>query len=256
MKIAVVGDTHANLDWLCNLVIPHALAEGCSKTFQVGDWGYIWSGDDAENNRLHKLDRVLAAAGLDLHFLPGNHENHDLLADYVGRVPVSSEGHHAIRPHILYTGRVSSWEWNGKKIAAVGGAVSIDRQWRQSHERTTGQKIWWPQETLNPNEIREARALGLVDVLFTHDAPTSFPEGWLKQDLESTMNRQVITDIGRALRPKLLVHGHYHCSVTYPFRHEDGTCEVRGLDCDGSAVADGVAIINLGNRVDSQESEL
>jgi hypothetical protein len=255
-KIAAVGDTHANMEWVCNLVIPYAKRHGCKKIFQVGDFGFVWSGDGEENNRLRKLDRILSVAGMDLHFLPGNHENHDLLADYARRGPASPEGHFAVRPHIFYTGRVSSWEWAGRKIAAVGGAVSIDRKWRQQEQRLSGKPLWWKQETLNSYEVQHARGLDEVELLFTHDAPTSFPEQWLKADLESTMNRQVMTDIGRALKPKGWVHGHYHCKINYAFEHDEGTCDVLGLNCDGYAVEASVAILNLGNNVDKSDPEM
>lgn len=245
MKVAAVGDTHANMSWVVNLVIPHAKEQGCQKIMQLGDFGFIWRGAQRDNG-LRKLNKRLGLAGLDLHFLPGNHEDHGLLADYAKRCPVSPEGHVQIKPHIFYTGRVSQWEWAGRRIGAVGGAVSIDKDWRLNHERVTGDKVWWAQETLNAEETEQAHMLGALDVLFTHDAPNEFPETWLKPDMESQINRQRMSSIGRATVPKVWTHGHYHASVTYPFRHENGTCEVRGLCCDGSTRTEGVAILDLG----------
>lgn len=249
MKVAAVGDTHANMNWVVNLVIPYAKEQGCQKIMQLGDFGFIWRGAQRDNG-LRKLNKRLGLAGLDLHFLPGNHEDHGLLADYAKRCPVSPEGHVQIKPHIFYTGRVSSWEWAGRRLAAVGGAVSIDREWRQQHERATGNKIWWPQEVLTPEEVEQALVLGAQDVLFTHDAPTDFPMKGLKPDVESHIGRQTISSIVRATCPKLQFHGHYHANVTYPVRHENGTCEVRGLDCDGSSRTEGVAILDLGEVSD------
>lgn len=245
IKIAVVGDTHGNISWVAADVIPYAVKNGCEKILQVGDFGFLWPGREAREKKLRKLDRLLAKAEISLHFLPGNHEDHDLLAHYAKSRVGTPEGHYKIKPRIFYTGRVSSWEWDGRKIAAVGGGVSIDRDYRQRHELQTGEKIWWPREVLDGNEVRAAKAIGPVDVLFTHDAPTSFPESWIKPDLESTANRQRMTDIGRALTPRVWLHGHYHCSVTYPFHHDRGVCEVRGLSCDESSRLDGIAILDL-----------
>lgn len=243
--VAVVGDTHANMTWMANDVIPYAREKGCRKIVQCGDFGFIWHGAQRDN-RLRKLNKLLNAADVDLHFLPGNHEDHDLLLDYSRRAPrTHPDLHYEIKPRIFYTGRWGAWEWAGRRLAAVGGAVSIDRDWRQTHERRTGDKVWWSQERLTADEVALVTQIGEVDVLFTHDAPTAFPETWLKPDLDSTANRQTMTNIGRALTPKLWFHGHYHCSVTYPFRHDRGLCEVRGLACDESSRLDGVAILNL-----------
>lgn len=241
-KVCAVGDTHANMQWICNMVIPYAQAQGCGKIMQLGDFGLIWRGAQRDNN-LRKLNKRLDLAGIDLHFLPGNHEDHDLLDCY--RTTEGPEGHLQVTPRIFYTGRVSKWEWAGRKIGAVGGAVSIDRDWRQSHERASGQKVWWKEEVLSSEEAEQAHMLGTLDVLFTHDAPAEFPETWLKPDLESEINRQRMSSIGRATVPKMWFHGHLHCPITYPFRHENGTCEVHGLDCDGSTMQQGVAILDL-----------
>lgn len=246
-KVCVIGDTHNNFNWLANAVIPYAAEQGCRKLIQVGDFGFLMG--EPDEYRLDALNRRLEERQMDLHFLPGNHEDHDLLATYTQAE--GPEGHFPIRPRLYYAGRVSKWEWAGRKIGAVGGAVSIDRDWRQSHERVTGQKVWWPEEVLSPEEAEQAQMLGRLDILFTHDAPVEFPLPGLKVDLESQINRQLMSSIGRATCPKMWTHGHYHASVTYPFRHENGTCEVRGLDCDGSSVTEGVAILDLSSKEDA-----
>lgn len=70
-KIGIVGDTHGNMSWVCNDVIPHAVKHGVDTLVQVGDFGFIWKGPDYPRN-LHKLNRHLQRAGLRLVFLPGN----------------------------------------------------------------------------------------------------------------------------------------------------------------------------------------
>lgn len=243
MKLAVVGDTHGNMSWVVNGVIPHAVKHGVEKIVQVGDFGFVWPDRDYPRN-LDKLNRKLDQAGLDLHFLPGNHEDHTKLRALA--VPrTTADGHHMMKPRIFYTGRYAAWTWAGRRLAAVGGAVSIDRTSRQEYERRTGTTTWWPDERLSDIELAAARDLGKVDVLFTHDAPTSFPAVGLKPDLESTAYRQAMTDVGRALRPKLWFHGHYHVRKTYKFEHDDGVCEVHALDCDGSSRPNAIALVDL-----------
>lgn len=244
MIIAVAGDTHANMSWVCSDVIPYAVKAGAQKIVQVGDFGFIWPGTEQDKN-LRKLNRSLDYVGLDLHFLPGNHEDHDGLLEFARTSQLSPEGHYEIGPRIFYTGRISSWTWAGVRMAAVGGAVSIDRQWRQDEGRRSGTKLWWERERLDGNELRDAREIGPVDVLFTHDAPTTFPETWLKADLDSTAYRQAMTDVGRALTPRYWLHGHYHHYVRYAFPHDRHECDVISLDCDHSPRTKGVAILDL-----------
>lgn len=244
MKILVVGDLHANARYLYERVIPHAVSMECEKIVQVGDMGFVWPSSNYLYG-LDKMSRVLDNNGLDLHFLPGNHEDHtklELLARHAKAL--SPEGHYQLRPRLFYTGRVSSWSWAGQRMAAVGGAVSIDKESRLRTKRVTGTDIWWPQEVLSAEEIQAASQLGEVDVLFTHDAPVQNPFK-LKQDLESHIYRQAISTVGFALQPKVWFHGHYHESATYPFRHPGGWCKVMGLGRDRSPLGESTSVLQL-----------
>lgn len=239
MRILVVGDVHGNVAWVHNVVIPRAQAVGASKIVQVGDFGFVWPGLPHYSTRLDKLSGALEEAGIDLHFLPGNHEDFDQLELLTDRAEgFSPEGHVRLRPRLFYTGKVASWEWSGVRCAAVGGATSIDRQWRVIGES------WWPQEALTEAEAARARALAPVEVLFAHDAPTQHPFA-LKLDPDSQAHRQRITDVARALRPGVWFHGHYHQFAEYSFRHADGHAQVIGLDYDGSTWARNTAVLDL-----------
>lgn len=245
MKIAVLGDTHGNMNWVCNHVIPYVRDKlDCSRIMQVGDFGFVWPDNDYPRN-LDKLQRVLSRHDVTMVFLPGNHEDHVKLAKLTEDSPRTEVDHYEIRPRLHYTGRVAAWEWAGVRFAAVGGAVSIDRKWRQEEVKSGRKQIWWYQERLTADEIQQAKDLGHVDVLFSHDAPSDFPSQWLKADLDSTANRQVMTEVGRALRPRRWFHGHYHTQLTYPFHHDDGTCWVSCLDCDGSSRDNAISVLDL-----------
>lgn len=236
MKLAVVGDTHGNMQWLCNSVLPYVAESGADRIVQVGDFGYIWPEVQYERN-LAKISRHLQRHGLRLYFLPGNHDAHDKLARYTETIAPDEDGFYEIEPGLFFLGRVNAWTWFGKRFAAVGGAVSIDRDWRINVYPRGGRRkpIWWKEEVLSPEEVEAAKGLGEVDVLFSHDAPTSFPYS-LKPDLESTMNRQRMSDIAAALRPKLWFHGHYHVRTSYGHRvGPDHVAVVEGLDMDGTS---------------------
>jgi predicted phosphodiesterase len=240
----IVGDTHGNARWLYERVIPHAVRTGCKKIVQLGDFGFIFPTSNFPY-ALDKMSRVLDREDIDLHFLPGNHEDHDKLERMLNYVKVRSpEGHYQIRKRLFYTGRMSAWSWEGKRFAAVGGAVSIDKEYRLRHKARTGTTIWWPQEVLTQVEVQEASQLGLVDVLFTHDAPVQNPFK-LKQDIESHIHRQKISSVAFALQPKLWFHGHYHESATYQFRHPGGFCRVVSLGRDGSPMGESTTVFHL-----------
>lgn len=246
VKLAVVGDTHGNARWINDTVIPFAAQGGADTILQVGDCGFVWP-EANYLNKIRKLDRSLGRAGMSMLFLPGNHEDHAKLARIEASAERTPEGHYHVTENLIYAGRYSAWEWAGRRLATVGGAVSIDREWRQRRLRQRPKRapIWWPEEVLSPDELAAARAMGPVDVLFTHDAPSSFPMRNLKPDLESTANRQAITDVARALTPKLLIHGHYHTRLTYALNHSRGMCEVHALSCDGTSPAEGMLLLDL-----------
>lgn len=247
--ILVVGDTHGNAAYLQNTVLPSAARAGVCKVVQVGDFGYVFPGMAPDNPRvLQKLSKVCAHFDLDLHFLPGNHEDYDSLNAYEEKIAERSpEGHVPLAERVFYTGKVSRWDWFGQRFAAVGGAVSIDKAYRADHLKRTGTRIWWPDEELKRSELDRALQLaeqGPVDVLFTHDAPSYNPFR-LIPDLDSAMHRQLMDQVGRAYRPKLWFHGHYHQPVEYTFEHDLGTAAVYGLDCDGAPVDSSTQLLRV-----------
>jgi len=238
-KVLVVGDVGGDLEWLVEDVISYAQATGCARIMQLGDFGLIWHTETVQR-QLDELDARLHAAGLTLTFLPGNHENHPLLEFLAGAAERNVDRHCVLRPTVFYTGRVSTWWWDGVRMAAVGGAPSVDR-----FLRVAGQS-WWPaHEMLRPEEVAVAMRMGPVDILFSHDAPAGVPMDLLP-DLDSTAHRAYMTEIGRALAPAYWFHGHYHESLFYEFHHVLGTATVRGLDCNHTDVdVDAMAVINL-----------
>lgn len=237
-KLLIVGDTHGNMDWVVNQVIPHAVSQGVDKIMQLGDHGFVWPRPNYLGG-LDKLNRVLDRDNLDMHFLSGNHEDHTKLELLSKRARERSpEGHFQLRSRLFYTGRVAAWEWNGWRCAAVGGATSIDRKFR------TPGKSWWPQEVLSPEDVALAKSIGPVDILFSHDAPTQNPFH-LKLDEDSLAHRQVVTDVARSLQPDNWFHGHYHRYARYSFNHARGYADVIGLNCDGTPLMGSTVVLDL-----------
>jgi hypothetical protein len=229
-KILVAGDWHGNLEW-AKRIIDVAVAEGIERLYQVGDFG-VWPEPQGKEYLLG-LSRYLVKQNkkskIDLFFTPGNHEDYNQIDQWVRTIEPNEDGHLDIMPHIFYAGKVNAWTWEGKRFASVGGAVSIDRRSRRLNES------WWPQEALTQEEIEQAKNLGEVDYLFTHDSPSQHPFNFLINHIESDIHRQHMTMIARPLEPKVWFHGHYHYYAEYPFSHRHGTTRVYSLDADSRA---------------------
>ena len=223
-EIMVAGDWHGNFSW-ASRCLRVAQDNAIDLILQVGDFGY-WEHIPEGKYYLDKLSENAVLRGVNVVWLDGNHENHTVLREKYGDV-VSDEGFWKIRENVWYSPRANAWNWWGKRLATVGGAVSIDKEYR-----VLG-KSWWAEEMLNSNEMRAAMEIGKVDYLFTHDGPENFPAPLWKLDETSAFSRSLYTKIGQAVRPSKWFHGHYHRRLTYPFPRYDSFCEVECLDMDG-----------------------
>lgn len=131
----------------------------------LGDFGLIWDGSKQENYWLDWLnDKSFTTL-----FIDGNHENFDMLYKY----PILkwNDGYiHKIRGSVFHLMRGNVFDIDDNKIFVMGGAKSIDKQYR-----VIG-RSWWPQEIPSEKEI----SLGWqslanhnykVDYVLTHDGP-------------------------------------------------------------------------------------
>jgi Calcineurin-like phosphoesterase len=227
----VLGDCHGQGQFVRNMIYK-AKRMGVKKIVQVGDWGE-WQHEEEGVRFADWVNEALRETGIKLYFVGGNHENWDRLNWYEKNNPKDYNGHIYIRSHILYTGRVHRWVWgekgNEKVFQAVGGAVSVDKH---MDHRVLGKSFWVDEEV--PERVvygleRDGRR---CDYLFTHDAPSCVPMKNLKIDLDSERHRGLMDRIGRAARPNLWFHGHYHKWMEYTFLHQEGYTFVYGLDRD------------------------
>jgi hypothetical protein len=151
-RVFVCGDTHgiqSDTKKLSNKNFPEA--KSLSKedvVIQLGDFGWLWYPPEKnDKDQEHWLD-WLAERPFTIAVIPGNHENYDLIEG----LPVKTKWGNDVRVlvrkggniYILERGRV--YAINGKKILAVGGAMSTDK-----HRRIEGID-WWPQELLSKEE--------------------------------------------------------------------------------------------------------
>ena len=227
MRFVVLGDTHGNTNAALQAV-DWTRDRGMKIIVQVGDFG-LWDHKKDGVKFLDTLNERLRLRGVKMHVVGGNHENWDRWEWYVANNPKDYHGFTYLRSHIRIAPKVHTWGWNGKKCLMVGGAVSIDKQWRKAGES------WWANEVLTWDEVEAAKAVGPVDYLFTHDCSNRTP--WrdrLKPDLDSMTHRQRIDDILKATTPKFHFHGHMH--TKYDWQNlvgDDKWTQTYGLECDG-----------------------
>lgn len=233
----LAGDWHGNAAWAVRC-IEHAAENGADVILQLGDFGF-WNFTNGETiTYLETMHAALDAAEIELYWIDGNHENHDLIAFYArDRVPWSLPTY----GRIVHLPRGFRWQWWDQTWMALGGAHSVD-----SFSRTEG-RSWWPAEHLSEEDVAYA-SQGKVDVLVAHDCPAGvnipgiYPPGVGKQEwplnelVRAEEHRESVRRVVQATQPSRLFHGHYHRyyrSVSWDY---DSPMAVIGLDCDATTL--------------------
>ena len=209
--IWVTGDTHGEQNRLLFLERDCPLGAG-DILLVCGDFGYLWTGDEAENAF---LDRV-AERDYTLCFIDGNHENFDLLNSYPredwkgGRV-------HRIRRNIFHLMRGQVFKIEGKTFFTMGGAFSPDRM---TGGRCLPGVDYWEEEIPSEEEIQMARENlarhgNRVDYVLTHTAPKSvvwqiaMKDGFLMGDQDRLLT-DFLDDLKYDLDYRHWYFGHFH----------------------------------------------
>ena len=265
--LLLAGDTHGNT-YQIKYLIPKALRQNADAIFVLGDFGY-WEHYFDGVMFLDETDALLHEAGLELFWLDGNHENHQLLRRrYLGEhfedkfteekynrlnkslsenaspdmedIPCFNNwGFAKVREHIWYVPRGTRWTWRDKKFLACGGAFSVDRYYRKQGVS------FWQEETITDEDVEKSIGDGSpIDILLCHDVPAGVDIQYIfalsgkrfTVSPESEENRQRLRQIASAVRPTHVYHGHYHQYYTTYARYgpDENTTLVTGLDCDGS----------------------
>lgn len=240
-RLLIAGDTHGNLDWIGTLA-KLAARLGCDGIVQLGDFGFwpdmkILRDEDRPtiNNRwLTAVARTLALHGVWMRALDGNHDAHPLARSVY---PSHEDGVRPLRDSILdWADRGAVWEWCGLRFGAMGGAISIDRQFRSA-----GRSFWSTEQITDADveALTDRAGDERVDVLFTHDSPV-LPPGFrplsdphLRLDVEHSQ-RQVMRCVD-IVRPRLLIHGHFHHRYADVVDRPWGSFRIEGLASDGES---------------------
>lgn len=253
VRVLFAGDTHGATPHVVYL-LRTAQKQACPKVFVVGDFGF-WEHTHEGRVFLDKVNRLAHQSEIDVAALDGNHDNWSLVLDtYTER---DDDGLVVVRDHIRYAPRGHRWTWGTTRILALGGAASLDKEWRLEEEGRLSAKairkskfrqaaggapapprnyagtLWFPDEELSDDDVETVLADGTpVDLLLTHDKPRRSRLGFnRKDDAAAWPNQERVQRVVDAYGPARLVHGHLH--VRYTDRLDDTAVE--GLACDYNA---------------------
>jgi calcineurin-like phosphoesterase family protein len=247
-RILLAGDWHGSFPQ-ADKAIRYAYEQGISTIVHLGDFG-IWSNDKPY---LNSMQFLLKQWEIDLFFIDGNHEDFPRL--YAKKTV--EDGTRPIRDNITHLPRGMRWEWGGLIFLALGGAASIDKGYRRENVS------WWSEEYLTEEDILTAQSGGKVDVMFTHDSPSSAPNsitgdpigqlGAIKYygaDMINYCNnhRKLLQRVTDEVTPRLLFHGHYHMFMEGVYVHNDENNTVgyvTGLDQGTGAIGKSTYILDL-----------
>ena len=214
MAIYITGDTHGNIDCqkFNNPYFP--AAEG-DYVIICGDFGAVWDGTEEEQKLLDWYnDKPWTTL-----FCDGNHDNFDLLSKY----PVEEWNGgkiHRIRPKVLHLMRGQVFTIEGKTFFVMGGASSIDKEYR-----TEGLN-WWAEEIPSLCEMDEGfanleKVRYKVDYVITHSAPTT-----VLTSINPTYKTDAVTRYLETVRQTVKFGWHYfgHYHIDKDFLNYKATC--------------------------------
>ena len=214
-RILLAGDTHRNLRhtlWL----IDQAADLRCASLFVLGDFAYRM--DDGGQWFIQEVGDAAVDAGILVHWLDGNHDDHDWLDDVRADDCTDDDG-------FLVSGMSPSA--TPTAVTAGRGAARLRRPRRGALGRPASPAphvSWWPQETITAADVDRCLDGGPLDVLLTHDAPTASPVAAVMAERGAATpiartpeaNRRAVEQVRRATTPGVVAHGHYHLRYTLP----------------------------------------
>jgi predicted phosphodiesterase len=210
MKLMIVGDVHAQYKHMEH-VISLALEQlgPVDRIVQVGDFGFYPS----------YVRRRWRDFGVPMHFIRGNHEEHDRLPiDQVATGPMATP--------------CGPWEFIGDgyvdehEVLHIGGAWSIDRQYRQliAVQKPDFIDVWRPTEQMSEATIErlwgELKGQSFRAVI-THEAPEFlFPQLVTTRVEEPNRTAAFLERLARSITTPTWCFGHHHKGLHV---HHDGT---------------------------------
>lgn len=173
--IYITGDRHGEEARFSDAFLPdQGKWTADDKLIITGDFGFVFFG---ERNYLSERNKLNALAGkpYEILFVDGNHEGFDYLTEYPEEIRYGAPVRR-IRDNIFWLQRGYIYTIEGKTFFVMGGAYSMDKEFREAYRQAGGEKIWFAQELPSGQEYRRAadnlESCGKkVDYILTHTGP-------------------------------------------------------------------------------------
>lgn len=212
--VFVTGDKHGDLTEIINFVQKFELNKNDS-IIVLGDMGVCWRKD--KKDLKYNVDLWAARGnGVKLYFIDGNHENFRIL----NSLPIENNMH-KVADNIYHLLRGQVYEFEGKKILAMGGADSVDWFLRIKN------LDWWEEETISQEDIDRVPA-GHYDYVLTHCCSRNVFEenkvylitlGRIDQDKVNHNSEDKLQQLFEKITFNHHYFGHYHIDKDLDGKH-------------------------------------
>ena len=168
MKLMFLGDIHGNFNIINQYVKMYDIKD--THIIQVGDFGVGFSRFEKEKRMLEMYHTQLVNNNVHVWAIRGNHD----YKPYFDNDPFGFTNIHLVPDYTVLN-------LADKKILCIGGAVSVDREFRYTkkqkqgiYENNIGIESWWPDEifVLDIDKLKELRD---INIMVTHTCPDYCP---------------------------------------------------------------------------------
>ena len=168
MKLMFLGDIHGNFNIINQYVKMYDIKD--THIIQVGDFGVGFSRFEKEKRMLEMYHTQLVNNNVHVWAIRGNYD----YKPYFDNDPFGFTNIHLVADYTVLN-------LADKKILCIGGAVSVDREFRYTkkqkqgiYENNIGIESWWPDEifVLDIDKLKELRD---INIMVTHTCPDYCP---------------------------------------------------------------------------------
>lgn len=215
-SIYVIGDVHGEVDTLNEML---KLLEP-EVAILLGDVGLFWNHQNYVYSSMSSIAiphgkpkfseyafQQIDSSKTKIFWLMGNHEEFNYVEKNWGRVgkePIE------IKPNLFYCPIGSTLSINGKECLFIGGALSIDKEYR------TMDVDWFKQEELNSEDfsfIEKFVEGKKIHTIFSHTCPHHFtilaPHDKRGHKFEDN-SCKILRDVRESIQPDYWFFGHWH----------------------------------------------
>jgi DNA repair exonuclease SbcCD nuclease subunit len=197
-RLLYLGDIHGNFKLIHDYVKMYAITD--AHIIQVGDFGVGFQTVEKEKRMLEMYHTQLVKNNVHVWAIRGNHD----YKPHFDNDPFGFTNIHLVKDYTVLN-------LAGKNILCIGGAVSVDREWRKTRKQkegifennNLGIESWWNDE-LFELDIQKLSEFRDIDIVVTHTAPDyCTPDN--KMGLGYFVNNIIKETGDEALRTDLLV---------------------------------------------------